>query len=750
MQLPCWSFLCGRLRGLKSGMRTTPWSSLLQARLMALMALMVLVSPAHAGKFTRHVDPFIGTDGTGHVTPGATVPFGMVFPAPDNADRGWSYSAGYQFRNPRILGFSNTHHSGAGIPELGDILLQPTQGWRWGPQTRNFSASKSEERAQPGYYAVRLASHGVRVELTAAPKVALHRYRFDRPGRVQVLVDLQHGLHLVDGPAALAAEVTPRPDGLQGTVWRRNWVERQLSFALHFDHPVVKQQTLPPREGEKAPRLLLDFDLGTGRTLEARIALSTVDEAGAQRNLDTALGQSFDAVRSAADVAWNGLLSRIRIQGDARTQRLFYSALYRTMQHPSDIADADGRVRGPRGEVLQAPGGVYYSTLSLWDTFRASHPLFTLIVPERVPGFINTLLAHHRQMGWLPLWTSWGRETYTMIGNPALPVIADALLKGFGAGGAIDEEAALAAMVETSTRERPDAPEWAQRGWGVLEQFGYLPFDVQKGEAVSKTAEWGYGDAAVAAVAERLGRPEVAQRFRARARSWLQLFDEQTQTLRGKDSQGRWREPFDPVMATSPLNNPGDYTEANAFQYTATPALHDALGFRDRLGGPQGLEAWLDRFFSLPVPKPDKHLGQEALIGQYAHGNEPSHHITWLYAYTAAPHKGQRLREHIVRRFYGTGPQGLVGNDDVGQMSAWLVFAMLGLYPAQPFSAEYVLGEPMLQADIQLPEGRVLRIRGKGPRAHWNGVAQQTPAMTHQELAEGGTLRFSAVEPQRP
>ncbi|MBN8506557.1 MAG: GH92 family glycosyl hydrolase [Burkholderiales bacterium] len=692
---------------------------------------------------TRHVDPFIGTDGTGHVTPGATVPFGMVFPAPDNADRGWSYSAGYQFRHPRILGFSNTHHSGAGIPELGDVLLQPRAGWRWSVDTRDFSARKSEERARPGHYAVRLAAHGVRVELTAAPKVALQRYRFDRPGRVQVLVDLQHGLHFVDGPAALAADVTPRDDGVQGTVWRRNWVERQLSFVVQFSQPVLKRQTLPPRPGEKAPRLLLDFDLGAGRVLEARIALSTVDEAGAQQNLATAAGRHFDAVRAAADAEWTALLGRIRIEGDARTKRLFYSALYRALQHPSDIADADGRVRGPRGEVLHAPGGVYHSTLSLWDTFRASHPLFTLVVPERVPGFVNTLLAHHRQMGWLPLWTSWGRETYTMIGNPALPVIADALLKGFGANGAIDEQAALAAMVETSTRERPDAAEWAQRSWQVLDRYGYLPFDLQQGESVSKTAEWGYGDAAVATVAERLGQAAQAERFRARSRSWLQLFDDETRTLRGKDSLGRWRTPFDPVMATSPMNNPGDYTEANAWQYTATPALHDAQNFRQRLGGPQALEAWLDHFFSLPVPKPDKHLGQEALIGQYAHGNEPSHHISWLYAWTDAPHKGQRLRERIVRRFYGTGPQGLVGNDDVGQMSAWLVFAMLGLYPVEPMHGRYALGEPLLSgARLARPGLAPLHLSGRGPHACLDGRSASRTALSHADLLAAGALRW--------
>jgi len=547
----------------------------------------------------------------------------------------------------------------------------------------------------------------------------------------------------VDRQAAQAADVRPHDKGLRGTVWRSNWVDRQLSFVVQFSHPVLRQRTLPARSGENAPRLLLDFDLGVGQVLEAHIALSTVDEDGAWRNLAAAGDLNFDAAREAADRAWNELLGRIRIEGDERTKRLFYSALYRTLQHPSDIADADGRVRGPRGAVMQAPDGVYYSTLSLWDTFRASHPLFTLIVPERVPGFINTMLAHHRQMGWLPLWTSWGRETYCMIGNPALPVIADALVKGFGADGAIDEQAALTAMLETSTRERPDAPEWAQRGWSLLDQHGYLPFDLQKGESVSMTAELGYGDAAVAAVAERLGRSDLAQRFRARSRSWQHLFDEQTRTLRGKDSAGRWRTPFDPVAATSPLRNPGDYTEANAWQYTATPALHDTAAFRDRLGGTAALEAWLDHFFRLPIPKPDKHLGQEALIGQYAHGNEPSHHISWLYSITDSPQKGQRLREQIVRRFYGTGPAGLVGNDDVGQMSAWLVFAMLGFYPAEPFSGAYLTGSPMLErAEIQMGKGRILRLQGRGLQAALNGSVIVDRRVVHAALAEGGVLSF--------
>ncbi len=532
-----------------------------------------------------------------------------------------------------------------------------------------------------------------------------------------------------------------QPGEVSGTVHTRGWTDREASFVVRFDRPIVSRQQLPPQPGELAPRYLLEFDLGDRRVLEARVALSTVDVAGARRNLATADGLSFDTARVQADSAWNSLLGRLEIEADARTRRIFYSALYRTLLHPSDIADVDGRVRGPRGDVIQAPGGRYDSTMSLWDTFRAVHPLYTLVYPERVTGFITTLLAHHRQQGYLPLWTAWGRETHTMIGNPALPVIADAIAKGFGG---FERHEALRAMVETSTQERPGAPAWAQTSWQLYLRYGYLPFDLEGGEAVSKTMEHGYGDDAVARVARAVGDSATAESFSRRADGWKRLFDPTTRVVRGKDSQGRWREPFDPLRATSPLNNPGDYTEANAWQYTATPALHDPLGFRDVLGGPKGLEDWLDTFFSLPMPNPDKHLGQEAMIGQYAHGNEPSHHIAWLYAYTAAPGKGERLIERIAREFYTDRPDGIVGNDDCGQMSAWLVFATLGFYPVQPASGTYVAGVPLVpSARIHFATGRTLFIeRASSGGATLNGKPVPRTAIPHAALVAGGTLRL--------
>ncbi|MEY3610662.1 MAG: hypothetical protein RJB14_384 [Pseudomonadota bacterium] len=710
----------------------------------------------HAARsWTRYVNPFVGTDGTGHTFPGATVPFGMVAPSPDNADRGWDYASGYQFRNPNILGFSNTHISGAGIPELGDVLLMPSQGHAWHAGSAHFAARKARhsESAEPGYYSVQLPAHRVKVELTATQRVALHRYTFAQPGQVQVLVDLQHGLHFHEPHRVKQAQShlnTPQRE-ITGTVHSVAWVERQASFVVQFDRPVLQAVLLPMPEGHKAQRYLLTFEVDATRRLEARVALSTVDEAGAQHNLQDAAQLDFDAARRQAHQRWNDLLGRIEIKAPRTQKRIFYTALYHALIHPSDIADRDGRVRGPRGDVVQARGGHHYSTLSLWDTFRAVHPLFTLIVPERVDGMVQSLLAHHAQQGFLPLWTAWGRETYCMIGNPALPVMADAMAKGFQG---FDHQEALRAMVETSTRPRPQAPEWAQRSWDLLDQHGYLPFDLEpQGEAVSKTLELGYGDDAVARVAQSLGHPETAQRFAQRAKGYLHLWDAQTRVMRGRDSRGRWREPFNPDTPTSPLNNPGDYTEANAWQYTLTPALHDPWGLRTLMGGPQGMERWLDGYFSRRS-QINKHLGQEAMIGQNAHGNEPSHHAAWLYACTPSPWKGHALVERIAHRFYQDGPHGRVGNDDCGQMSAWLIFATLGLYPLTPGQGQYVRGLPLVQqAQLHLPTG-TLTLRVQAParfsrqkahrvQAHLDGQALPPEQfIEHTSLVKARTLDF--------
>jgi predicted alpha-1,2-mannosidase len=706
-------------------------------------------------QWTQYVNPFVGTDGTGHTFPGAVMPFGMVAPSPDNADRGWDYTSGYQFKNQQILGFSNTHISGAGIPDLGDVLLMPKQGQTWQANTSTFAARKAKrsEVAEPGFYSVRLPQHQVQVELTATQRVALHRYTFERPGRVQVLVDLQHGLHFneVHRVKQAQSKLNTEKSEIAGTVHAVAWVERQVSFVVQFDRAVLHAELLPMPAGHVAQRYLLTFEVDATHKLEARIALSTVDEAGAQHNLEEVKQLKFDEARQAAQKAWNGLLGRIEIEAPLTQKRIFYTALYHALIHPSDIADRDGRVRGPQGKVIRTQSGHYYSTLSLWDTFRAVHPLLTLIVPERVDGMVQTLLEHQSQQGFLPLWTAWGRETYCMIGNPALPVIADAIAKGFNG---FDHSIALKAMLETSTKARPQSPDWAQRSWNLLDTYGYLPFDLEpNGEAVSKTLEHGYGDDAVARVASWLGQHETAQRFAQRAQGYQKLWDAQTGVMRGRDSQGRWRQPFNADTPTSPLNNPGDYTEANAWQYTLTPALHNAVGLRELMGGPLGMERWLDHYFQRRS-QVNKHLGQEAMIGQNAHGNEPSHHAAWLYAFTASPWKGHALVERITRSFYRDSPNGLIGNDDCGQMSAWLVFATLGIYPVNPGHGEYMTGLPLVKKALLHLQTGTLTVRADLPSSFVRSRVHQVAlrldgiffdsqkSIAHQALLKARTLDF--------
>ena len=434
--------------------------------------------------------------------------------------------------------------SGTGIPQRGDVLLQPFTGLRWSAETRDFSSgyNKDTESAHPGYYTVRLRDGAVRVALTATPPVALQRYTFQSPGRQQVIVDLQHVLRYLEGSLVIDSDVDVNVarGRIVGRRRVRNWADREVAFASQFDRAIPGVRTLAAREGEKAPRYLLEFDLGYRRQLEVHDALSTVDPAGALGNLAELHGRSFDQVRAQPANDWNSLLSRVSVDAPLRQRQIFYTSLYHALLHPSDIADADGRVQGPSDAVFAVPGGHYYSTLSLWDIARAQFPLLALLVPERVDGIVATLLRHEAQQGYLPL-------------------LSHAVASGFHCD---DTDGILEAMVRTSTAPRPDALACAQRDWLVYEEFGYLPLDKVRGESVSQTLEFGWGDDAVARVAASAGRGDLAAKFAARAQGYHKLLDTDTLTMRGRDSAGHWRTPFDPRVANSPLKNPGAYTEA--------------------------------------------------------------------------------------------------------------------------------------------------------------------------------------------
>lgn len=715
-----------------------------------LFCLLMLASAEPSPGGVADVDVFIGTGGTGHTSPAATVPFGMVAPGPDSAGEGWSYASGYQYRNPRLRGFSQTRLSGAGIPELGDVQLSPSAGERWTVATTDFTSAydKATERAEPGYYRVALTESQVEVELTAAQRVAVHRLTFPAgTKRAQVRADFQHVLRFLDGPRVTESthEVEAGRGEVTGTTHVVNWATRQYSYVVRFSQPIARAERLPAAAGELAPRYLLTFDLPADGRLEVRVALSTVDVAGARDNLAEADGRSFEDLRAAASAAWAGLLDRVELDAPPAQRRLFYSALYRNFLHPSDIADRSGLVRGPDGAVFRTRSGRHFSSFSLWDVARATFPLQALLAPEVVDDWVESLLAHHRAVGHLPIFTVWGRETWCMIGNPALPVLAHAVaadFRGPNPGELLD------AMVRSSTAPRPDAPEWAQRDWTNYLRHGYLPFDLHPGESVSKTLEYAWGDDAVARVADALGRPELAREFRRRRDGHRALYDPENRVMRGRDSAGRWRTPFDPLAATSPLRNPGDYTEANAWQYSATPGLFDPAGWVALLGGPAAAGRWLDEFLTLEARNPDKHLGQEGLIGQYAHGNEPSHHIAYLYRFTDRPERAAELVARIAREFYKEGPEGLPGNDDAGQLSAWYVFATFGFYPVVAASGDFVLGRPLAsRVTLRFPDGRSLRIAADGGAADGtaatlDGRPVDPLALPRAALVAGGELRF--------
>jgi predicted alpha-1,2-mannosidase len=682
--------------------------------------------------YTQYVNPFIGSEGTGHTFPGPCMPFGMVQPGPDNVDRGWDYTSGYQYKDRIILGFSQTRANGTGINEFGDVLLQPFTTEK--KESFGETYLKETEKASPGYYTVTL-NNQVKVELTCTERVAFHQYTYPSSS-AKLLVDLQHGLRFLTDSLVLESDVKMEDNKtISGWCHTKNWVERKYFFTIQFNQPFSSSKVLERKAKEAAPRYVLSFDL-KDKVLQTKIALSTVDVDGAKNNLQKELpGLDFNAVVANAKKVWNSYLSRIEIDAAQKQKEIFYSCMYRLFIQPGNIADIDGKYRGADDSIRIAKNGEFYSTLSLWDTYRAAHPLYTLIAPEKVNGFINSMIEHSKAAGFLPIWTAWGKDNYCMIGNHAIPVIADAYLKGFKG---FDAEEALRQMIKSTTENHINS------NWALLNQFGYYPFDSLDNEAVSRTLEHGVDDYCIGLMAEKMGKKDIADKYFMRAHFYKNLFDSSTKQMRGKDSRGNWRKDFNPLMATSPMNNPGDYTEANAWQYFWTPAQYDVEGMKNLLGGNKYFTAQLDSFFSIKALNPNKHLGQEAMIGQYAHGNEPSHHIAYLYMYSDKPQRTAELVTRICNEFYNNTPTGMIGNDDCGQMSAWYIFSVLGFYPVNPSSGEYVLGKSQVKsAKIHLPESKLFQIINSNSKTV---LLNQKPInryfIRHAEIREGGVLNF--------
>ncbi len=696
---------------------------------------------------TQYVNPFIGCAENGHTFPGACSPFGLIQASPDTGNCTWQYCSGYMYLDEKIWGFSQTHLNGTGCPDLGDVQLQPFTG---AVERENYhSAYKKEtQKARPGYYAVTLEDFGVDVELTASPRVAFHRYTYKSPAPARLLVDLQYGI--VGGKDALknhilASDVTTEDKyTITGHNQARAWVTRHYYYVVKFDRPYSAAKQLAARPGEKAPRYVLDFDLKPGEALQVKVALSTVSVEGAKKNLAAEVpGWDFAAVHKRAKAEWNGLLARAEVQGTLAQKENFYTSLYHLFIQPNNIADVDGQYRGADDKVLTAPDKTYYSTLSLWDTYRAAHPLYTILTPERVDGFINTMVAHQKAQGYVPIWTLWGKENHCMIANHSVPVIADAYLKGFRG---FDAEAAFQGIKTSLTVNHQKSD------WDVYTKYGYLPFDIIKGESVSRVLEYVYDDYCAAQLAQALGKGEEAAFFAKRAENYKNIFCPETKFMRGRDSTGGWRAPFDPMKLNHGEGSGYDYTEGNAWQYT-WHVQHDPEGLVKLVGGGEAFAEKLSTLFKLEskVEGSGFVLDVSGLIGQYAHGNEPSHHVAYFFNYAGAPWKTQEIIREIFDTQYKNKPDGLCGNDDCGQMSAWYVFSAMGFYPFNPCGDGYVFGAPQIEkVTLNLAKGRTFTVEANGlskenkyvQSVTLNGRPVPGIKIAHSEIMKGGRLVF--------
>ena len=730
------------------------------------------VADARGKTAVDYVNPFIGTGGEGHTYPGATVPFGMVQLSPDTEIRPYKesfpWAAGYRYSDKTILGFSHTHFSGTGHSDMGDLLLMPTVGdVQLDPGTADdpdsgyrSPFSHEGEVATPGYYAVTLKDGGIRAELTATNRVGVHRYTFPATDRAHVILDLVSSIYNYDGKvlwSQLRVESDTMVTGFRET---KGWApDRQIYFAMQFSKPFTSYGLVNEAEEkyrgfgkqgkilENYPEIFgrklkgyFNFTTKAGEAIEVKVAISSVGIDGARKNLEAeAPGWEFDAVRAAARAAWSDELEKITVTSEPKPKEMFYTSLYHAMLAPVTYMDVDRRYRGIDQSIHVADGFTNYHIFSLWDTFRAEHPLLTILQPKRDGDMIQSMLAHRAQSVHriLPVWSFGSSETWCMIGYHAAAVIADAYLKGVGG---FDKEEALAAMKSSATYA-------SYGGLGDYMKLGYVPVD-REPEAASKTLEYAYDDWTIATMANAAGHPADADVFRKRAASFVNVFDPGTGFMRAKKSDGTFREPFDPLYA----QYGSDYTEGNAWQYSWF-VPHDIRKLITLLGGNERFVGRLDQLFSLETNDPKYKQVEDiaGLIGQYAHGNEPSQHIAYLYDYAGQPWRTQERIHQITSTLFDNTPTGIQGNEDCGQMSAWYVFSALGFYPVCPGSLEYVIGRPSLErAAIHLDNGNTFTVETQNlsdanvyiQSVTLRGKPYDKSYIRHEDIVQGGTLTF--------
>ena len=698
-------------------------------RFVSIIFLLLFAHQVSAQRdLTRYVNPFIGTAGHGHTFPGAIVPFGMVQLSPDTRLTGWDGCSGYHYSDSAIYGFSHTHLSGTGISDYGDILLMPAVGQPFldprldQPYSTHFD--HRNERATPGYYSVRLDDH-ILVELTATARVGMHRYTFPRTDDANILIDLGHRDKLIDFDHRITGKNT-----LVG--WRRSqaWARDQIVyFALEFSQPFTEYSTigLEDKRG-RTSKISFRFEARNGLPVLVKVGISAVDIDGALKNLRTEVNDwDFDKVRSDAAAAWNSELNKIQTTGGTDAQLTnFYTALYHAMTAPNLFMDVDGRYRGRDFKTHVADGFANYTVFSLWDTFRAAHPLYTIIDQKRTRDFIRTFLVQYEQGGRLPVWELAANETDTMIGYHAVSVIADAAVKGIDG---FDLRKAYQAMRHSAELKHVDK--------------GFIAMEDER-ESVSKVLEYAYDDWCIAQVARMASETADYTRYSARAQSYKNVFDFSTGFMRPR-SNGGWLEPFDPREVTF------GFTEANSWQYTFF-VPHDIDGLIELMGGREKFAGKLDQMFAAE----SRTTGREqvditGLIGQYAHGNEPSHHIAYLYNYVGQAWKTQSRVRQIMAQFYKPEPDGLIGNEDCGQMSAWYVLSAAGFYPVTPGSKIYAIGSPLFpEVRFNLENGKSFVVRAENASdrnvyiqsAKLNETTYNKSYLQHGDLMAGGELVF--------
>jgi len=724
-----------------------------------LVAASLLPGESNSQEPVSYVDPYIGTGGHGHTFLGASVPYGAVQAGPTNIVKGWDWCSGYHYADSVLIGFSQMHLSGTGIGDLGDVLVMPYTGslrTNHGTQDNPTAGYGSHyahrhETARPGYYAVQLEDYGIRAELTATERVAFHKYTFPATGPAHIIIDLQEGIgwdQVVESSIRLKDAYT-----IEGYRRSKGWAaDQRVWFTIRSSVPVKEWQVFEGDSARSGNSLkgrfvkgVISFNSvplragnGKPRQVMLKIGISPVSSEKALANIEAEVPDwDFAKVAETAKNKWNKELSRIRISTkDTAARKVFYTALYHTMIAPVLFNDHDSAYRGTDKKEYPHAGFNNYSVFSLWDIYRSCGPLATLVHPDRINDFVNSMLAIYRQQGKLPVWPLMGNETDCMVGYHAVPLIVDAYLKGFRG---FDTRLAFEAIKASAMRD--------ERGLKYVKERGYIPADKEV-ESVSKALEYAVDDWCIAKMADKLGEAADRDYYSKRAGYYKNYFDSTIKFVRPRMSDGSWKTPYDPFQS---IHENGDFTEGNGWQYTWL-VPQDVKGLIRLMGGDDAFVSKLDSLFLVKGDMGDKASPDiSGLIGMYAHGDEPSHHITYMYAFAGQPWKTAEKVRQVMKEFYTDQPDGLAGNEDCGAMSSWYIFSSLGFYPENPASGVYVLGSPLFdKATLGLPEGRTFTVEAVNnspeniyiQRAELNGRPYSKSYIRHADIVKGGHLKI--------